>query len=369
MRRRDFELQHKRDLNLKDVALHHHGFYEVYFLLTGDVTYLIENKLIHVMPGDILLIPPRVQHQVLIRPEMAAYERLKIPYVWKYSPALPFSVAGALGFSDQGQFHPWKLAAHIAEDLKIYENTKALAFVGNRVQTPKGTITAKKIIVATHFPMNNKHGSYFLKLYQSRSYVLGLENVPGVDGMYVDENDRGLSFRNYGELLLLGGGGHRTGKPGGGWKGLEDFAKAHYPNARIRGRWATQDCMTLDDLPYIGQYSSRTPDLFVATGFNKWGMTNAMVAADVLRDLVQGRENACADLFSPSRSILRPQLASNALEAAKSLLTFTKPRCPHMGCALHWNPQEHSWDCPCHGSRFTETGELINGPATDDKKM
>ena len=75
MRRRDLELQHKRDLNLKDVALHHHDFYEIYFLLTGDVTYLIENKIIHVMPGDILLIPPRTQHQVLIRPEMAAYER------------------------------------------------------------------------------------------------------------------------------------------------------------------------------------------------------------------------------------------------------------------------------------------------------
>ena len=300
--------------------------------------------------------------------ELGALEELGIPAEFVDHLDLPMKTAGGIRFPNQAQFHPLKFGTAIAKDLKIYENTRAIAFRGNTVHTDRGTITAKKIIVATHFPMNNKHGSYFLKLYQSRSYVLGLENVPGADGMYVDENDRGFSFRNYGELLLLGGGGHRTGKPGGGWKELEDFAKAHYPNARIRGRWATQDCMTLDDLPYIGQYSSRTPDLFVATGFNKWGMTNAMVAADVLRDLVQGRGNACADLFLPSRSILRPQLASNALEAAKSLLTFSKPRCPHMGCALHWNPQEHSWDCPCHGSRFTQTGKLQDNPATDDLK-
>jgi Rieske Fe-S protein len=88
----------------------------------------------------------------------------------------------------------------------------------------------------------------------------------------------------------------------------------------------------------------------------------------VLCDLVQGRENDYADLFSPSRSILRPQLACNAMEAVKSLLTFTKPRCPHMGCALHWNQQEHSWDCPCHGSRFTQDGKLLDNPATDDLK-
>jgi glycine/D-amino acid oxidase-like deaminating enzyme len=215
--------------------------------------------------------------------------------------------------------------------------------------------------------MNNKHGAYFLKMYQSRSYVLALENAGSVDGMYVDGNG-GLSFRQYGDLLLLGGGGHRTGKPGGGWAALEDFVKRYYPGAKERFRWATQDCMTLDGLPYIGRYSKHTPNLYVATGFNKWGMTSSMVAADLLGDLVQGRENACADLFSPSRSILRPQLACNALEAAKSLLTFSKPRCPHMGCALHWNPQEHSWDCPCHGSRFTQTGKLQDNPATDDLK-
>lgn len=300
--------------------------------------------------------------------EMTALEELEIPAEFTDNMNLPMKTAGGIRFINQAQFHPLKFAGAIAKELKIFEKTAAKAFTGNRVLTDGGSITANKIIVSTHFPMNNKHGAYFLKMYQSRSYVLALENAGMVEGMLVDESDKGLSFRNDGELLLLGGGGHRTGKPGGGWQSLEDFAKRHYPHAKIRCRWATQDCMTLDDLPYIGQYSRRTENMYVATGFNKWGMTNSMVAAMVLRDLVQGRENPYTDLFSPSRSILRPQLACNAMEAVKSLLTFTKPRCPHMGCALHWNPQEHSWDCPCHGSRFSQDGALLDNPATDNLK-
>lgn len=140
------------------------------------------------------------------------------------------------------------------------------------------------------------------------------------------------------------------------------------PGAKEVCRWATQDCMTLDGVPYIGQYSKRTPNLYVATGFNKWGITSSMVASMVLCDLVQGRENPYADIFSPSRTMLRPQLFINGFEAAVNLLTPTKPRCPHMGCALKWHPQEHSWDCPCHGSRFADDGKLLDNPATGDLK-
>ena len=124
--------------------------------------------------------------------------------------------------------------------------------------------------------------------------------------------------------------------------------------------------MTLDGVPYIGPYSARTENLYVATGFNTWGMTSAMAAAMLLTDMVQGKRPDDAPVFSPSRSMLRPQLALNALEAAASLLTPTAPRCPHMGCALKWNAQEHSWDCPCHGSRFTQEGGLIENPAMRD---
>lgn len=301
--------------------------------------------------------------------EMTACERLGIPARWKETLPLPFPVTGAVGFSDQGQFHPMKLAAHIAKGLKIYENTKALAFVGNRVQTPQGTIAAEKIVVATHFPLLNKHGSYFLKLYQQRSYVIALENASPVEGMYLDCTENGLSIRTAGRCLLLGGGGHRTGKPGLGWKLPEGAAKKYYPNSTVVSRWATQDCMTLDGMPYIGQYSKATPNLYVATGFQKWGMSTSMAAAMILTDLLQGKENPYAQLFSPSRSILHRQLLLNGVETTVNLLRPTGPRCPHLGCALHWNKAEHSWDCACHGSRFDKDGKRLNNPATDDMKL
>ena len=281
---------------------------------------------------------------------------------------LPFSTAGAVKFPRQAQFHPLKFIAAVAKDLRIYEHTKVLELAPGKAVTHGGTISADKIIIATHFPILNKHGGYFLKLYQHRSYVLALENAPDVHGMYLDEDEKGLSFRNYGEMLLLGGGSHRTGRAGGGWRELERFAQKHYPYAQETARWATQDCMTLDGVPYIGLYSRGTDGLYTVTGFNKWGMTSSMAAASLLTDLALGRKNPYGSLFSPSRTMLRPQLAVNTLESALGLLTPTTPRCPHMGCALKYNPQEHSWDCPCHGSRFGEDGALIDNPATDDKR-
>ncbi|MBO7195699.1 MAG: FAD-dependent oxidoreductase [Clostridia bacterium] len=300
--------------------------------------------------------------------EVAALCRVGVKAEISDAHLLPITVAGAVRVRDQAQFHPLKFLYQIANDLPIYEHTKVTELMPYKAKTDSGEIAFKKLIIATHFPMINKHGLYPLKLYQHRSYVLALKNAQNVDGMYVDECDRGLSFRNCGDLLLLGGGGHRTGKTGGCWQELEEFAIKHYKKAEIVGKWATQDCMSLDDVPYIGQYSKSTPDLFVATGFNKWGMTNAMVASDILCDLVRGRANMYAGLFSPSRRMLRPQLAVNAFESVVGLLTPTTPRCPHLGCALKYNRAEHTWDCPCHGSRFTEGGELINNPATDDKR-
>ena len=130
--------------------------------------------------------------------------------------------------------------------------------------------------------------------------MLALENAPKLDGMYVDESGKGLSFRSYGDLLLLGGGSHRTGKRGDGWAGLSAFAQKTWPQAREVSRWAAQDCMSLDGVPYIGRYSARTDGLFAVTGFNKWGMTAARAAAMVLCELVQGRDSPYSALFSPS---------------------------------------------------------------------
>lgn len=298
--------------------------------------------------------------------ELDVLNRLKIPAEFTTKLPLPFSVHGAIRFPDQAQFHPLKFVAGLVPGLNIREHTTASAIEGTVVYTNHGKIQAENVIVATHFPYLNKHGRYFLKLYQERSYVLGLERAQNVDGMYLGVGEDELSFRNYGSLLLLGGSSHRTGKTGSGWSALEKFARRKYPEARVKYRWATQDCMTLDGIPYIGAYSRNTPNLYVATGFNKWGMTSSMAAATLLRDLVTGKENPYAQLFSPTRTMLRPQLAANSLEAAINLITPTKPRCPHLGCALKWNPHEHSWDCPCHGSRFDQKGKLLDNPATGD---
>ena len=324
---------------------------------TAACDYKLENNYIYATDGTQKL-----------EAEMAACEKLGLPARWEESLPLPFPVTGAIGFSGQAQFHPLKLAAHIAKGLQIFENTKALAFLGNQVQTPKGTISAENIIVATHFPMLNKHGAYFLKLYQQRSYVLALENAPRIEGMYLDCAENGLSIRSAGQWLLLGGGGHRTGKEGLGWRLPELAAEKYYPKAQIAARWATQDCMSLDGMPYIGRYSKATPHLYVATGFQKWGMSSSMLSAMLLTDLIRGKENPYAELFSPSRSMLHKQLLCNGVETTMNLLRPTKPRCPHLGCALRWNKAEHSWDCPCHGSRFDKSGKVLNNPASDDMK-
>ena len=300
--------------------------------------------------------------------EFDALRSLNHPAELVKNLTLPFPTVGAVKFPNQGQLHPLKLMAGLAKELLIYENTPIRELKDHFAVTDHGVIFADSVVVATHFPFLNKHGSYFLKLYQQRSYVLALENAPKLDGMYLDAAENGLSFRHHGDTLLLGGCGHRTGKPGGGWTELEQKAQKLYPEAKIIRRWAAQDCMTLDGIPYIGRYSKNTSDLYVATGFNKWGMTGSMVAANILTDLVQQQPNRYAEVFSPSRSILHKQLGLNLLESTKNLLTPTVPRCPHLGCALKWNPQEHSWDCPCHGSRFTEDGQLIDNPATGDLK-
>ena len=304
-----------------------------------------------------------------IERELAALEKLGFHGAFCKELPLPFPVAGAVRYPNQAQFHPLKFVSAISKGLHIYEHTPVRELVGTTAMTDHGSIAAEKIIVATHFPLLNKHGFYFLKLYQHRSYVIALENAPYVDGMYVDEAETGMSFRMYEDMLLVGGGGHRTGKKGGNWRELRDFAQKYYPNATEKYHWATQDCMTLDGVPYIGRYSAGTPDLLVATGFNKWGMTSSMVAAMILCDFVQGNENPYAQVFSPSRTTLRPQLAVNGFETVVSLLTPTTRRCPHLGCALKWNPYEHTWDCPCHGSRFVEDGKRIDNPATGDLKL
>lgn len=322
---------------------------------------------------------------------------------------LPFEVKGALAFKNQAQFNPLKFVYALADELKIYENTKALEVDGNVVITDKGIIKAKNIIVATHFPFINVPGYYFLRMHQERSYCIALKNAADVKGMYIDINKDGYSFRNYQDYLILGAYPIRTGKVNENiYEKLRLTAKKFYPHAIEKYYWSAQDCMTHDGLPLIGEYAKSTPNMYVATGFNKWGMTSSMVAAMILRDKILGLDNDYADIFSPHRhdiTLSINNLLEDGFETSKNFLAqkFKIPKehfenvkrgegaiveinndkvgvyrdysgrvftvttkCPHLGCELKWNCDELSWDCPCHGSRFNFKGEWIEGPATSN---
>ena len=303
-----------------------------------------------------------------IEKEVAALNKIGGNAEFCEKTELPFRVAGAVSVAGQAQFNPLKFLNFIAKELIIYENTAVKELKGLTAVCDGGEIKAKKIIVATHFPIINKHGSYFLKMYQKRSYVSAFLGTKPLEGMYRDESEDGFSFRSAGKFLIIGGESKRTGKKNEGLEQIRAFAEKYYPDAKEKYTWAAQDCITLDSVPYIGNYSANTPDLYVATGFNKWGMTSAMVAAEILTDLINGKKNEFAEVFSPSRHIIRKQLALNAVSAVGGLLTPAVKRCPHLGCALKWNKNERSWDCPCHGSRFSREGKLLNNPATGDIK-
>lgn len=301
--------------------------------------------------------------------EAEAYRKLGLDDEIADCGELPFPVVGAVRMTKQAQFHPLKFLSEMAKGLKIYEHTFVTQLMPGKAVTRQGDISYERVIFASHYPIDNKHGYYFMKLYQHRSYVIALEEAAQIGGMYVNENKKGMSLRSHGNLLLLGGGGHRTGKKGGNWQELRDFARAYYPDAVEKYHWAAQDCMSLDEAPYIGSYSPSMPGCYVATGFRKWGMTTAMVSAMVLADLLEGIENPYKTIFAPDRNMFTSQLLFNSTEAVFNMLTPTVPRCPHLGCALKWNKAERSWDCPCHGSRFAQDGRLLDNPANGDKQM
>lgn len=292
--------------------------------------------------------------------------KLGIPCDLTDDTELPIKTVGAVRMPAQAQFNPLKLLSSISGELNIYENTHVTQLDGGVLHFDGGSLSANTVVVATHFPFINTSGLYFAKMYQHRSYVLGLSGAPIPQGMYVDEDKSGLSFRGYKDMLLLGGGGHRTGKSGGGLAALGRIKEELYPNAVEKYSFAAQDCITLDSMPYVGRYSSKHSNVFCATGFNKWGMSGAMLSAILLCDAIRGVENPYSEIFAPDRSILHPELLLNIFESAKNLLRPTAPRCSHLGCALRWNAAEHSWDCPCHGSRFTEEGALLENPANRD---
>ena len=302
-----------------------------------------------------------------IESECRAYERLGRRGAVVETTEIPIDTVGAFEVRNQACFHPLKFLYSVARGLNIYEDTRIRQIEDGYVEYERGKIYADSIIVATHFPILNKRGGYFIKMYQDRSYVLSLSDATAISGMYVDGEHGGFSFRSHKDSLLLGGGAHRTGGSGGGFAAVEKIAQKYYTGAIVTHKWAAEDCITLDGAPYIGKYSRSGGRLFVATGFNKWGMTSSVAAAELLADAAVGRENDLLAVFSPQRSMLSSRLVSNLFHSMWGLIRPTVPRCTHLGCALKYNKQEHCWDCPCHGSRFSEDGEILDGPA--NKKL
>lgn len=335
--------------------------------------------------------------------------------------ALPFKIKAAVRFDNQAQFHPRKYLLPLAEKIikngcQIFEQSRVVDIEeknGYVLITKQGKkVTAGKVILASHYPCYNKHGMYFTRIYAERSYIIAIhakEKYPG--GMYINAEEPARSFRSQmtdeGELILIGGEHHKTGQgedTSRHYQTLVDYAGENYTVERIPYRWSTQDCMTLDDIPYVGYYTSNTPDLYIATGFGKWGMTNSTASAMLLRDLILNGKSPWQDVYNPSRETIAASAKTFVVEnlnVAKELIkgkTSATPEhvkinpgeaevikadgqragayrdtqgtlhvvnttCTHMGCELCWNSAEMTWDCPCHGSRFTYEGDIVEGPA------
>lgn len=321
---------------------------------------------------------------------------------------LPFGIAGGVCFENQAQFHPLEFIKSLSEKVTVYEKTRVLGVKNHVIHTDKGDVSARHIIFATHFPLINIPGLYFMRMHQERSYCLGLTGTQKLNGMYYSVDKDGLSLRWFEDTLLLGGGSHRTGKNsiGGEYRRLKAAAKKLWPDCQIKAQWSAQDCMSSDGIPYIGGYSILRPYWHVATGFHKWGMTSSMIAAMIIKDRICGLESPYKDLFTPQRFLVRAALKNQLTDMVESVKGLTKgafhlplkkedlkpghggiirnglkpyacykdeagalhklsARCPHLGCQLEWNPTEKSWDCPCHGSRFDCDGSLIDNPAKE----
>ncbi len=273
----------------------------------------------------------------------------------------------ALTFKGQLMLDPCEFTARLARGLTVRENARITKLTSFGAATEKYRISAGKVIIATHFPLPKLRGLYALKLYQQRSYVLALDGIRPI-GACEDISENGVYMRMAGRLLLLGGGDHRTGKKGGGYDPLLSYRAENFPSSRIATSWANQDTVPLDGLPYIGPLTRGNDKFYVASGFDGNGFVGSMLSALILRDLITGRKNKYSELFSPSRSMLSTQLVKNIVSAIGNYIIPSTRHCPHLGCALVWNPAECSWDCPCHGSRFDKCGELLNGPAQKDLK-
>lgn len=362
------------------------------------------------------------KHIKLIEEEVEAASSLGIKASYLDEIPLDFNIKAAERFENQAQFHPRKYLLELAKEIPgdgsyIFEKTRAVDFNEGTpcsVTTENGfKVTADKMIIASHFPVYESSGFYSARLLNpGKTYALGIkakERFPG--GMYISVEEPGRFLRSTpyeeGELIIISGEHHQTGQDHNTnihYKNLADYAQKAYDSPEILFRWSDQDFSTLDDAPYVGNITSKSPNTYVATGFKKWGMTNGTASAILLRDLIVKGESPWAPVYNPSRFEVEPMMknfVSSNFDTAKhfigdKLKAASKDKdidpgeakiifydnkklgvykdengeifavdivCSHMGCNLTWNAAELSWDCPCHGSRFTYKGDIIEGGA------
>lgn len=351
-----------------------------------------------------------------IKAEVDAALKLGLPASFVSETPLPFPVKAAVRFDHQAQFHPRKYLLALAQDIPgdgshIFEETRVVELEEGEpcvITTEESTLTAHDVIIASHFPFNDKT-LYAFRLNPHRSYVLGVR-VEGESprGMFISTKPS-YTVRDHpaagGDFLLIGGEGHKTGQGGdtiARYQRLEQWARERFSVKEVEYRWSTQDNQTLDRLPYIGRTTPLSKHAYVATGFGGWGMTGGTVAGMLLRDLILDRENPWAEVYDPNRVNLTsvPEATKSVADIAKhfvcdrishetpdsiapgeGMIVKTKrgaaamykaedgavstlsPVCTHLGCFVQWNPAEKSWDCPCHGSRFSTDGRVLHGPA------
>ncbi|MFB4164104.1 FAD-dependent oxidoreductase [Alteribacillus sp. JSM 102045] len=372
---------------------------------------------------DAYLYASTDQYAMKLEQEWKAYQKLSIEGSLKDSIPFNISVHNALSMTNQAQFHPLKYLAHLLKVITdagslIFEHTTAVNVEADSQQAAVLTrngyrVTGHHVLACSHFPFYEGTGLYSTRMYADRSYILGVktkESYPG--GMYlsVDQPTRSLrsASLNGEDIVLIGGESHKTGQGKDTlehYEALETFGKKVFQVEDILYRWSAQDLTTLDKIPYIGEITSTKPRVLIATGYRKWGMTNGTAAAHLLTDIVLKKENPYKSLYSPSRFYADPSLKKFFIENADvakhlvkgkidlphkkaeeldvdegSVVTIDGKRkgaykdkegqfhivdttCTHVGCEVEWNHGDRTWDCPCHGSRFSYTGEVIEGPA------
>ena len=304
---------------------------------------------------------------------------------------LPIDIYGAIKFENQAQFDPVKYVYGLSKCIiknggEIYENSKVLETVEDDgkyiVMTKEGSVRAKHLVIATRYPIIRFPGYYFMKMYQSTSYALLVDTHTDLelDGYYINSETPVLSFRTVKtdgkNLLLAVGYDYKTGTEiiGNAFEYLKARIKNMYPEAEVLKTWTAEDCISLDKIPYIGDFSDIMDNCYVATGFNKWGITSSNIGAKIIADKILGNRNEYEDIFESSRLGIiknKDEVMNMIKEAGEGIILERikgkpTPTCTHLGCKLSWNPIEEVWECPCHGSKFTKRGFVIEGPAIEN---